>query len=166
MRAEIGTVWIPRNLLERVIAEADRHYPQETGGVLLGYWDAGGREAVITNLIGPGPEAVHKRHGFIPDYAYQEARIAEHYEASGRLHTYLGDWHTHPDTAQAGLSWRDRQTLRRIASAPDARSPVPLMGVLSGRPENWMATIWKAGLRRRWNFVLGPKADPLSIMVW
>lgn len=148
------------------MAEADRLYPQETGGVFLGYWDVAGRDAVITGIIGPGPDAIHRSHGFIPDYAYQEAQIAEQYEASGRRHTYLGDWHTHPDAEHTRLSWRDRRTLGRIASSPEARSPVTLMGVMTGRPEDWTATIWKGEQRRSWNFLLGPNVSPLLVTVW
>lgn len=165
MQPAIGAVWIEQDLVDRLAAEADRLYPQETGGVFLGYWDADGPDAVITAIIGPGPDAVHRTHGFIPDYGYQETRIAEHYEASGRRHTYLGDWHTHPDTNHARLSWRDRRTLARIAAAPEARIPVPLMGVLTGGPEDWTATIWKGERRPRWNFLLGPTAIPLLVHV-
>ena len=166
MRAQIESIWIERKMLAAIIVEAEKTYPLETGGVFLGYWAATGREAVIIEMVGPGPDAVHKTHGFIPDYPYQEEYIADYYAASGRRHTYLGDWHTHPDSAQTRLSWRDRQTLGRIASSPEARSPVPLMGVLAGEPESWVATIWKGERRRLGNYLLGPRAIPLSLKIW
>lgn len=166
MREDMKRAWMHRHALEVIIAEADRSHPLETGGVLLGYWAVSSREVVIMQVIGPGPGAVHKAHGFIPDYAYQEQRIAEHYQASASRHTYLGDWHTHPDTPKTRLSWRDRQTLRRIASCKEARSPTPLMAIFAGAPGNWTTTIWKACLRRYGNLLLGPKAIALSVQIW
>jgi integrative and conjugative element protein (TIGR02256 family) len=145
-------------------AEADRTYLLETGGVFLGYWSEHGHEVVITEMVGPGPNAVLIVHDFIPDYAYQKRQIAEHYAASGRRYTYLGDWHTHPDTKQTRLSRKDRRSLGRIASSPDARNAVPLMGVFAGIPDNWAATTWKVERRRFGDFF--SRTNPLSLVIW
>lgn len=166
MHRKLGRIWITRERLEAMIAEADRTYPLETGGVFMGYWSGCGHDAVITEVVGPGPDAIHKAHGFIPDYPYQEERIADHYGASGRRHTYLGDWHTHPDTKQTRLSWQDRRTLGRIAFCPKARSPIPVMGVFAGTPDNWVATIWKGERRRIGNYFFGSRARPLALQLW
>jgi len=48
-------------------------------------------------------------------------RSASHYEQSGRLDTYLGDWHTHPGAVSGGLSWKDRACLKRIVRTPSER---------------------------------------------
>jgi integrative and conjugative element protein (TIGR02256 family) len=81
-----------------MMGEAAARYPLETGGVFMGYW-ADDRTAVVTQAIGPGPNAYHHRHRFAPDQEWQTTEIAEYYRASGRRETYLGDWHTHPDEA-------------------------------------------------------------------
>lgn len=122
--------------------EADRSFPLETGGVLMGYWASPPVEVVITSAIGCGPRSTHKRHSFVPDYEYQEAEVARVYEESGRVHVYLGDWHTHPRQSVC-LSSRDKQTLRRIGASAEARAPVPIMAVLGGGEPHWFIGIWR-----------------------
>lgn len=125
--------------------EAHRTYPLETGGVLLG-WFAKPWEAVVTALVGPGPEARHEAASFRPDADWQQERIAASYRASGRTVTYLGDWHTHPN-GRLSLSRADVATLRTIASHKAARVPNPLMAVLAGGPD-WGAGLWQLTHRR------------------
>jgi integrative and conjugative element protein (TIGR02256 family) len=120
-------------------AEASHAYPLETGGVLLGYWSSG-REVVIRQAIGPGPEAMHRSSYFAPDHDFHEREIARVYEESRGTCTYLGDWHTHPHS-HPRLSRLDRHTLRSIALHAPARVPLPLMAVL-GFKAPWKFTLW------------------------
>jgi integrative and conjugative element protein (TIGR02256 family) len=133
-------VWLPDSVETFMKVEATGTIPCETGGVLLGYWTEGG-EAVVTAATGPGPAASHSETEFIPDDDYQEQMIDEAYVDSGRRHTYLGDWHTHPYGGNL-LSYKDRRTLQRIARHPEARAPIPLMAVLA-HDEDWRLAIWR-----------------------
>ncbi len=141
MRKQSGIAWVSERNLAEMVCEAERVSPDETGGALIGYWAEPYREAVITDVTGPGPNALHFPYNFLPDDEYQEAEIARLYHASGRLHTYLGDWHTHPRSS-SDLSRLDRRTLRKVATHPEARAPVPLMAVLGGGPR-WTLKVWK-----------------------
>ena len=135
--------WVHRRVSEQLVSEAERVFPFETGGVLMGYWAKEYLEVVITHVIGPGPDAKHSASGFVPDYSFQEAEIARVYEESRRLSMYLGDWHTHP-LASCYPSFKDKRTLRRIAFFPDARCAVPLMVILGGgKHRKWLLQIWK-----------------------
>ena len=122
-------------------SEAAGKFPDETGGVLIGYWINSRSAAVITRAIGPGPKAIHEPRFFLPDDEYQEAQIESIYRRSRRLHTYLGDWHTHPNESSY-LSQIDRQTMGKIASYTEARTPYPLMAVLGGGPK-WTIRVWR-----------------------
>lgn len=122
-----------------MVVDADRWAPEETGGVLLGYW-VHDTEVVVTEALDAGPASSHSESGFHPDAAYQERRIAEVYEASGRHHTYLGDWHTHPAGGH-GLSRMDRRTMREIGRSSEAGCPRPLMLVLADRFD-WRLAVW------------------------
>lgn len=120
--------------------EAARRDPHETGGVLLGYW--GEDAAVVADMVGPGPDALHGPNGFVPDAEYQEMEIAQRYETSGRIVTYMGDWHSHPG-GSGRVSRLDLRTLHTIAREPAARAPAPIMLVVSdGDPWKLMAWIW------------------------
>lgn len=128
--------------------EGQSKFPKETGGVLMGYWH-GPHCAVVTAAIGPGPDAVHERHHFEPDYPWQLLQIAAHYERSGRRETYIGDWHTHPGAISGHLSWTDRRVMRRIINTPAARSVTPLMAILHGKEDDWKLAVWRAQLAPR-----------------
>lgn len=142
-KGQPAVVWISAGPLNIMASEASRWAPCETGGILVGYW-AAPDEAVITYVVDGGPNAQRTNMAFEPDAPYQEARLAELYERSGRLDAYLGDWHSHP-TGSLGLSRRDRKTLRTIGREPSARCPRPLMLLLAGRVGGWGSAVWVGG---------------------
>jgi integrative and conjugative element protein (TIGR02256 family) len=145
--AAAGSVWLSRKNFLEMTDEADRWAPLETGGILLGYHRPDARAFVLTHVVGPGPEAVHERTGFVPDQEYHLHEIARLYAASGRRLQYLGDWHCHPGGA-AALSRTDHSTLKRIAAEPAARAARPLMCVLAPGPR-WDVAVWQGELRHR-----------------
>ncbi len=112
-----------------LVAEAAGRFPLETGGILLGRWENGGR-AVLTDVIGPGSQAIHEPTSFDPDQVWQEAEVARVWRDRGGQVAYLGDWHSHPG-GSLRPSWLDVSTARRIAAAPAARAPRPILLVLS-----------------------------------
>jgi integrative and conjugative element protein (TIGR02256 family) len=147
-----------------MIVEADRAYPEETGGVLVGYWAVPFFQLVVTSAIGPGPRAVHRKDAFLPDHEYQEAEIGRIYHLSDRLHTYLGDWHTHPNST-AHLSWTDRRTLRTIATEDAARAPIPIMAILAGRLP-WMLKVWRGIPIRIGSTTITMRTSKLAIKIY
>jgi integrative and conjugative element protein (TIGR02256 family) len=129
--------------------DAERSWPKETGGLLIGYWSNVQRVAVITSCTGPGPLAFHAESAFRPDSSYQERELARLYAESGGHWTYLGDWHTHPD-GDALLSVVDGATLRTIARSKQARCPYPIMLIVARGEEvaAWYAKVSRFALRR------------------
>jgi integrative and conjugative element protein (TIGR02256 family) len=117
--------------LEAATKACARGQPNETGGLILGYW-ASKSEAVVQEITFAGPEAIGGAYSFDPDYEHDAELVAERYANSDGITTYLGDWHSHPNTMNAYLSKKDRAVLKRIAQSPDARAPRPLAMVLAG----------------------------------
>lgn len=105
----------------------ERAGKNEVGGVLMGYRSAS--DIVIVDVVGPGPAASLKPRRFVPDARWQNEEIARIYEDSGRIHTYLGDWHTHPGMLPYPSS-RDKSTLKKIAESPESRAEEPVMLIL------------------------------------
>jgi integrative and conjugative element protein (TIGR02256 family) len=143
---EAVEVWMAHEALQVMVDDGSKWAPEETGGVLVGYW-VHDRQAVVTTAVDAGPNSVHSVSGFHPDAKYQERRIAELYEQSGRYHIYLGDWHTHP-LGGIGLSRTDRRTMRRIAGSVSARCRSPLMLILANSME-WKTAAWSTTRRHR-----------------
>lgn len=137
-------------------------FPLETGGVMMGYWAESRGEVVVCRITGPGPLAVHSEHAFVPDGDYQESEVARVYEESGRVYSYLGDWHTHPREG-AYLSQKDVGTLRKISGFAKARAPVPIMAVLGGGDPEWFLGAWCYIRGRRVALTRRGKISPLKI---
>lgn len=142
MRKPLRTAWLPEHALRFIAEETVRAAPRETGGALIGYWCRSGAEVVITDVVGPGPHAIHHVDRFRPDLEYQHRQIALIYSASKRLHTYIGDWHSHPGGSSV-LSVKDKQVLCMLTEAPEARAPEPLMAILAGDHREWDLALWQ-----------------------
>lgn len=50
---------------------------------------------VVTDVIGPGPNAEHGLFHFIPDYSFHISESSRIYNSSNRVSFYLGDWQSH-----------------------------------------------------------------------
>lgn len=133
---------MPHKLLKEMQCLASEKYPLETGGILVGYADSsGGNDVVVAAICGPGPKAHHTKITFEPDHEYQAEAIAKLYRASKGVNTYLGDWHTHPQSAP-DLSRRDKKTLKHIAAHREARISEPVMAIL-GKSSPWILKAWR-----------------------
>ena len=131
--------WIHQDVMNFIKAEASSKLPNETGGILMGYWSKSNGEVVITNATGPGPQAEHSLNYYMPDNKWQHEEAIRIYEKINV--EYLGDWHSHPYTSDY-LSLSDRRTLRTISRHNNSRVKFPLMLILHGQ-DAWMTTIWK-----------------------
>lgn len=162
MKQRTVKAWFSEPVVKEMLVEAERLFPLETGGVMMGYWSESKDGVVICHATGPGPRAVHTEHTFIPDYDYQESEIGRLYEESGRVHTYLGDWHTHPREA-VYLSPKDERALRKVADFPDARAPVPIMAILGGGDPEWLIGAWRYAPRGTIRFIRKGKIFSLKV---
>lgn len=130
----IRRVWVRRADAEGLERLADSYYPVEVGGILAGYVNE--ESAVVTEIVGPGPQAQHSHDSFLPDHDYQTNEMHRIFRASGGSAVYLGDWHTHPDGPVA-LSPLDIRTMRTIAEDHKAHCPNPLMLLLAREEGAW-----------------------------
>jgi integrative and conjugative element protein (TIGR02256 family) len=137
---------IPPELESEILVQAGGHAPLETGGVLLGTRDRRARRAFVSELVDAGPRAQRESHRFTPDGPWQRARIAERYEASGRVLAYIGDWHSHP--GGNGPSPLDRSTARRIADTPRALCAHPIFLIATRVKAGWELRAYRFGARR------------------
>lgn len=132
-------IWLSSHVLRLMCRYARELSPLENGGVLLGW--RSGEDYVIVDLRGPGPRALHGRHCFFPDHAWQVNEINRAFEATCGDVDYLGDWHSHP-TGIAEMSDLDSATLLRIAR----RVKAPLMLIVAGSGADWSPRCWKGQL--------------------
>jgi integrative and conjugative element protein (TIGR02256 family) len=88
-------------------AAAEAAEPQETGGILLGWWDA--ECPVIRNAVEVSDPASTRtswtRHETTTQAALEKARAVLEHPWLG----YVGDWHTHPEPC--GASAQDQKSI-------------------------------------------------------
>lgn len=119
--------WIEPRALADLWSEARSFRFRETGGALLGW--RSDNDAVIAQILGPGPKAQHGLRHFEPDGAWQVRMGQRIYEESGRTVAYLGDWHTHPLSPPAPSN-TDELAAQLISEDPGFRAPSPLYAVI------------------------------------
>ena len=122
-------VAVSASALATMRAAADDAFPNETGGLLMGFVQA--ERIDVVKIIGAGPEAVLSRSSFTPDRDWQYEQIDRLFSETGGAIRYLGEWHSHP-TGSTHLSALDRSLLREIAATPAAQCGTPLMAILAG----------------------------------
>ena len=59
MKQPTVKAWFAKSAVREMLAEADRVFPLETGGVIMGYWAESRGGVVVCRITGPGPLAVH-----------------------------------------------------------------------------------------------------------
>jgi integrative and conjugative element protein (TIGR02256 family) len=131
-------------LANQMLAAVQAHGDRETGGMLVGYeGDERPEEVVVTSLIAGGPNASHREYTFRPDGRWQRKELARLYAASGRVMTFIGDWHSHPH----GLplpSPTDLKTAARTAANKRARAPRPLTLIVGRDKEgDWLLAAFR-----------------------
>lgn len=94
----------------------------------MGSWDDQ-ETIVVTEAIGPGPDANHGLREFEPDQRWQEQQVSDTWSLwSGRI-DYLGDWHTHPGRS-VKPSRLDHETAITISGSAEARAPRPVLVII------------------------------------
>lgn len=153
-RVADANLYLPSHLAGSVESEAEAWAPLETGGMLLGYRE--GSNVVVQNILSAGPGAVRGASKFEPDGAWQQTRLDKIYEQSGRITTYLGDWHSHP-RGGARPSKTDRETYQRVADEPESRAPNPVILI---------AAVSRTGVRCEAHVLHGSRVRELPIVVF
>lgn len=125
-------IWIRNDHYKQIIEAIEEFLPYETGGILLGYADVQGN-LVVTEIVGPGPDAIHQEDYFLPDGKYQQYEINKAFKASSGQTTYLGDWHSHP-FKKPYLSAIDLNTLRKIAGHQASGTDEPVFLIVGTNP--------------------------------
>ena len=134
-------VWIRQTILDEIFSQGNSHLPKETGGILMGY-SVSPKEFVITEIILAGEKAIHNFNSFQPDQEFHVNEIKRIYEESNGMITYLGDWHTHPNSYPY-LSSKDKKTIKAIAQYKPARIATPLMLITAPPKQDFKIWVYK-----------------------
>lgn len=132
-------------VLELIIAESSRKYPNETGGILVGKFTES--YVLIEYATDSGPAAQFSPNHFRRDGGYSQVLLDEIVIKSGGEDDYIGEWHSHP--VKSGPSVRDRAALRWIAKNSKYSVDQPIMGLCTNEaPGTWRLSFYLFDGRR------------------
>lgn len=115
-------------LLERCSAS----WPNETGGILVGYYTEPRDLAVITQIPEAPSDSKSGRARFVRGSRGLEDFLKRLWsQKAGVREYYLGEWHYHPGQA-AEPSAQDEAQMRAIAEDAGYRCPEPLLVIVGG----------------------------------
>jgi hypothetical protein len=83
-------------LLDTVMQARSERLPNETGGVLVGCFDAQRRIVYVIDSIPSPPDSTEWPTLYIRGCAGLSERIREIHERTGGMVRYVGEWHSHP----------------------------------------------------------------------
>ena len=94
---EIGLgIDIPDLLIEKIYKVGLKHYPNEFGGLLIGYYSKDKKTVVIQETLLP-KKYKSSRFSFERNVEELRKKLEKYYSQDPSL-IYVGEWHTHPDS--------------------------------------------------------------------
>lgn len=133
------TVLISHGLLETLGAQRQAKLPVETGGVLLGTFDADRRMIYVVAHIPCPADSIERPDSFIRG-AFGMAEAAQAAEdATLSMLRYVGEWHSHPDGFAAHPSHDDVALYLHMAEGMQVEGHPPVM-IIMGEDEVGVVT--------------------------
>ena len=126
---------IDDRLVESIHRLCDESAPLETGGIIIGSYNADGGTASVTRIEGPPPDSRRERNRFHRGSRGLQ-RLLERLWRRGEH--YLGEWHFHP-AGHPRPSPHDVRQMKAISEEREARCPEPIL-IVAG--ENRKVTIY------------------------
>jgi integrative and conjugative element protein (TIGR02256 family) len=115
--------------LDKLLRLCQTSDPQETGGVLVGFYTPNHDCAIVTD-VSESPSDSKRSH----DSLYRGTRGLQGWLDRlwhGRRQYYLGEWHYHP-RGEAAPSSVDQTQMRRISENEKYHCPEPILAIVGG----------------------------------
>jgi len=110
------------------------HFPQETGGILIGEYDVNLRLATVYLAIGPTEDSQHNATTFERGVKGINAKIAQAQKRILPTLHYIGEWHSHPNNRPIPSN-PDIKQMQTFAKNKHLGIKSPLLLIVGGRPQ-------------------------------
>ncbi len=107
--------------------------PNETGGILVGYYSDDCAWAKITKIIGPPAGSTHRPRFFLRNSGSLLKMLESLWQKN---QYYIGEWHYHPFSSPLP-STTDLQTMHNLSVDKKLHCPEPIMIIIGGAPQKW-----------------------------
>lgn len=115
----------------------EQHFPNETGGVLLGYFDLQMRTVFVVDALPAPADSQEQPGGFIRGIEGLQEAVAEAGRRTTNIVRYIGEWHSHPPKHGADASNDDVVLLAKLATGLQEEGLPALMLIIGEGEERW-----------------------------
>ena len=137
-RNGLRIVW-DEGIKERVRQCRAEKLPNETGGVLLGYFDLPNASVYLVDVLSAPADSQGDPSGFIRGIDGLSAAVQRVSERTGGIVGYVGEWHSHPPGSSAQPSTADMCQMASLAYALHRDGLPALMLIVGEHEERWLA---------------------------
>ncbi len=99
MQAYIVNGWtlrIPDNVITEMQHHRQAHFPNETGGVLVGGINVSRSTIYVSKALSSPPDSIEWPNSYIRGVRGLKEEISIIHKTSGNELSYIGEWHSHP----------------------------------------------------------------------
>jgi len=115
-----------------MLGHCRRSAKKETGGIVIGHYNARHTCAICQRVTGPPGDSVHVAARFLRGVSGLQKLLNRMWQRQQEY--YLGEWHYHPFAAPAP-SPSDVMQMLSIAEDPNYSCPEPILIIVGGDPD-------------------------------
>ncbi len=122
---------ICKDFINRILNHCQNASPNETGGIMVGYYSDDLRWTIVTDITGPPVDSILNRCSFYRGIKGLQKFLDSNWRK--RKHYYLGEWHFHPFSFPIPTQ-SDNIQMINFANNRLLRCPEPILMILGGDP--------------------------------
>lgn len=130
-------IW-DEGLLEKIRKMREACLPNETGGVLLGYFDLMMGHVYIVDALSAPPDSEGDESGFTRGISGLQEKVRNAEERTRGTVSYIGEWHSHPSNSSTNPSPPDLYLLAHLATELQGDGYPALILIVGDHNENWL----------------------------
>ena len=112
--------------------------PNETGGVLLGYFDLSKASVYLVDVLPEPSDSQGNRSGFTRGIDGLDEAVRKASERTRGIVSYVGEWHSHPHGSRARPSRADMYQMAHLALELHRDGLQALMLIVGEHEEHWL----------------------------
>jgi integrative and conjugative element protein (TIGR02256 family) len=112
--------------------------PNETGGILLGYFDLKLGNVYIVDALPAPTDSQGDQTGFTRGAEGLQAAVKKAEGRTAGVVSYIGEWHSHPKNSSASPSMADIYLLRHLALVLEGDGLPAVMLIVGEKDERWI----------------------------
>lgn len=134
---DMTVVW-DEGIRTKVRSLRQQNFPQETGGVLLGYVERASRKVFVVDALPAPSDSEGSATGFLRGIDGVEKAVTHARKCTGNVVGYIGEWHSHPPGASADHSTDDLLQMVHLAQALRQDGEPAMMLIVGDGGEQWV----------------------------